>query len=428
MAASRRILFLMGPASLLWRDLAQAFEAAGHEVFKINFSLGDQVFWWRKGATPYRGRRANFQTFLEAFIEKNRITDILYYGDRDFYHVIAQQVAAKQGLAAISLENGYLRPDWITLERGGMGIHSHFPDDPATIRQLASRVPAPDLTVAYTHGFMHEITLEICYSMVTYFWRLLYPFYRFGRIYDPLLEYILAIPHMFGRARRQKAANALINTLVEQKPPCFAVALQLQGDQQIRANSPYTHLAEFIDQVTGSFAAHAGREDVLVFKQHPHDNNREGWRGVVQAAARRHGVENRVRFIDGGDLGKFLATAKGCVVVNSTVGLFSLRLGCPTKTMGVAIYDMPGLTHQGSLDEFWQSPAPVDLDLLQDFVRALSGTIQVKGSFFNPAGRQQATREIVRRIVGGLVNEPGAFITPPPRLATARARGLAPRS
>lgn len=424
MAGSRRVLFLMGPASLLWRELGDAFEQAGHTTFKIHFSLGDQLFWWRRGGTAYRGRRSKFRAFLEAFIDRNAITDILYYADRDFYHIVAQEVAATRGITAISIENGYLRPDWITLERGGMGIYSRFPDDPDTIRAQGAAVPEPDLDVRYSHTFFKEITLEIAYSMITYFWRVFYPFYRFGRYYDPLLEYLAAIPHMLGKKQRQIAAQTVVEALEANEVTYFAVALQLQGDQQIRANSPFVHLSEFIDTVVGSFARHADASSQLVFKQHPHDNGREAWARVIAQSAVRHGVAKRVSFIDGGDLTLFLRKARGCVLVNSTVGLTALRLGCPTKVMGVAIYDIPGLTHQKPLDTFWRAPEPVDQALMSDFNRLLAASIQVKGSFVNPEGRKAAVTEIVRRVVSGAVNEPGACVEPPPRLKKAQELGI----
>jgi capsular polysaccharide export protein len=157
----------------------------------------------------------------------------------------------------------------------------------------------------------------------------------------------------------------------------------------------------------------------------PHDNSREAWPRIVAAAAARHGVSLRVDTIDGGDLDGLLAAARGMVTVNSTVGLHAIRVRCPLKVLGIAIYDIPGLTHQGSLDEFWIAPQPIDAQLAAAFVRALAGTIQVKGSFHDPAGRGAAIAEIVRRLETEQVNEPDAFVPHPPRLARARQLGIA---
>ena len=250
---------------------------------------------------------------------------------------------------------------------------------------------------------------------MTYFWRVLYPFYRSGKHYDPFLEVLAGIPKLLTRKSTEAAASARIAQRLEAKDPFYVLALQLQGDYQIRSNSPYHHIRDMIEEVVASFAAHASGDMQLIVKQHPHDNGWENWPKHLRAAARKYGVESRVHFVDGGDLSLLLQHAKGCVMINSTVGLFSIRSGCPTKILGVAIYDMPGLTHQGSLDTFWQAPEPIDVALARAFMTALAATIQVQGDFYDPAGRKAGIAAIVTRVLEHRVNEPGAFINPPPR-------------
>jgi capsule polysaccharide modification protein KpsS len=65
------------------------------------------------------------------------------------------------------------------------------------------------------------------------------------------------------------------------------------------------------------------------------------------------------------------------------VGLSSLTHGTPVKCLGRAIYDMPGLTHQGSLAEFFANPAPVDRQLYRRFRRWLRETNQLNGSVWS---------------------------------------------
>jgi capsular polysaccharide export protein len=74
------------------------------------------------------------------------------------------------------------------------------------------------------------------------------------------------------------------------------------------------------------------------------------------------------------------------------------------------------MTHQGSLDTFWQSPDVADSGLVDAFVRALAGTIQVKGDFFSAAGQASAIATFVERLVHGTINGSGAFVDPPPRV------------
>jgi capsular polysaccharide export protein len=421
---SRTVLFLQGPTSLFWTELAAGFEAAGHRVLKVHLCAGDWLFWRRRGALNYRGRFSNWAGWLERLMREEGVTDVLYYADRLPYHVEARRIAERLGISPYAVEFGYLRPDWLTLERGGMGAYSHFPTDPAKIRAAAAGLPAPDTANRYPFRFQQEAFGEVTFHLSAEILRILYPFYRHDTYYHPFLDYLSWI----GRLTRVKSglehAVAVTERIWNEKQPYHLLALQLQSDYQIRANSAYGHLSEMIDEVISSFAFKAPPGDHLVVKMHPLDNGFENWPKVTERIAADYGIADRVHAIDGGDLMRLIAHAKGTVVVNSTVGLHSVRAGCPTKVLGVAVFDVPGLTHQGPIDSFWTAPEPVDAELCDAFVRVMAAAIQVKGSFYNPEGRRAAVAEIVRRVEAGTVNLPGAFEPVPPRLAKAKAAGV----
>ena len=166
----------------------------------------------------------------------------------------------------------------------------------------------------------------------------------------------------------------------------------------------------------------AARERRLIFKLHPLDNGLQDWPEIARAAARRHGGARRTAVIDGGRLDALSKHADGVVGANSTVGLHAIRAGVPVLALGEAIFSMAGLTHQGPVSAFWEAPEPVDAGLASDFVKALAGTVQVKGSFYDPEGRRLAQAEIVRRSVHDRGNAPGAFAPSPPRLPVRRRR------
>jgi capsular polysaccharide export protein len=198
--------------------------------------------------------------------------------------------------------------------------------------------------------------------------------------------------------------------------PFLLFALQLQADYQIRDNAPFDSLEAMIESVVASFARAAAPTRRLIVKLHPLDNGLFDWPAVVRRAAARHGLDSRVTPIDGGRLDALIRHADGVVVANSTVGLHAIRAGTPVAALGEAVYRMPGLTHEGPLDRFWETPAPVDASLARDFVRALAAVAQVRGSFYHPRGRREAATEIVRRIAAGGVQRGPAHVDPPPRL------------
>jgi capsular polysaccharide export protein len=420
----RVVLFLQGHSSFFARDLANEIERLGHRALRINLCAGDALYWIGRPSVSYRGRLSAWPQYLAAFIAREGVTDIVYFADRLPYHRAALQVARAAGIRAATFEFGYLRPDWITLERSGMSAQSHFPDDPATIRRIAAEVSAPDLEESYRYGFLAEAVNEVAFNLVTYFAWPLFPRYDADKYYHPLVDYLSYIPRLLASRSHGKQAVALTHKMIADRTPYFLAPLQMQSDYQLRANSPYRHQRDMIAEVVGSFAAHAAAGAHLVFKIHPLDNGLERWPRVVADIAARHGVAERVHVIDGGNLALMIRHAKGTVLINSTVGLYALRLGCPVKVLGFAVYDIDGLCHRGPLDAFWRTPARPDKELTAAFVRALAGTIQVKGNFFTREGRRMAIPALAQRLVGDTVNAPGAFVDPPPRLARARAMGV----
>ncbi|WP_322062756.1 capsular biosynthesis protein [Paraburkholderia sp. J63] len=416
----RAILFLQGPPSLFWRQLCEHFESAEIRTHRINFSLGDWAYWRKPGAVNYRGRFSRWADFLRDYLVRHQITDILYYADRLPYHAVAREVAQSLGIRTYSVEFGYLRPDWLTLERGGMGTLSHFPGDPEAIRAIARRVgPLKQETAHYSHSFGQEAFNEVFYNLLTSLVPYFFPLYRTDKFYLPLLDYLSWLPRMALQRLREPARVAAADVLRHSGKRYWMLALQMQADYQLRANSAYTDQRQVIEQVISSFVRHAPRDGSLVIKLHPLDNGMERWEQFVARTAKRYNVASRVIAVSDCDLKRTIKHSQGVITVNSTVGLHALRANCPVKVLGMAMYDIAGLTHQGPLETFWTKPQRVNKALLKDFVAAIAATIQVHGSFYNAAGRKAACVEIVRRVLGDQVNAHGAFVDPPPRLERA---------
>ena len=172
--------------------------------------------------------------------------------------------------------------------------------------------------------------------------------------------------------------------------------MQMRDDYQVRASSPYLGLDDFLRDVFVSFADTAPPDRHLVIKLHPLESGLPRWMSRIPKLARRYGIVGRVHVIRGGDLGTLIRQSHGVVLVNSTVGLHALAAGTPVCVMGTAVYDLPGLTHQRGLDQFWTKPDSVDGAFFKTFRRALA-SIQVKGSFFDSSGRRLAIETICAR-------------------------------
>lgn len=419
-----RVLFLQGHPSPFARELGEALRRRGHGVLRVNLSFGDWLFWRGDGCLSWRGRFDAWEPWVEGLMRREGITHLVYFADRQPYHVAAQRVARRLGVVCVSHEFGYLRPDWIIVEEGGQSVFSHFPDDLDRVKRLAADLPAPDMTRRFGHGFVPEAVAEVACHLGNALATPVQWHYRADRSLHPVVEYLSYLPRHLARWRGGRRAGPVVQRLVGGGGRFHLLALQMAGDYQIRANSPIRDYPAEVERVIRSHAAAGAAAGRLVVKMHPMDNGRLPWAQIVRRAAEAAGSADRVTFLDGGDLGALLAAAAGCVVVNSTVGLHALQAGCPVKCLGIATYDMAGLTHQGPLETFWTTPERPDPDGVAALVRLMAAALHVRGDFFSPDGRAEAVAGFVRLLEGGLARPFGAFVPVPPRLDRARAAGL----
>jgi len=418
------VLFLQGPPGVFARTIADSLEKAGAKTRRINLCAGDWLCWHDRRCSSYRGSLTDWPAWLTDYCKREKVTHIVFYADRVPYHVAAAEVAANLGLSCLTYENGYLRPDWITLEHSGMSAHSRFPEDPELILKLGFALPEIDRPRRYGYPFINEAVNEVTWNMANVIFALAYPGFVRDKLYHPLIDYLSNIPRFALAKRRNRAANHVIDDIISTDLPYYVFPLQLQSDYQLRFNSQYDHIADAAEEVIVSFARHAPAAARLVFKIHPLDNGMEPWARILRTLSKKHGVKKRVLLVDGGNLNLLLTHAAGSLTINSTTGLYALRAGCPTKVLGIALYDIPGLTCQKSLDEFWRMGSAPDPELLDALERLLAASIQVKGCFYTREGREAAADQMAERIVNDTVNQPGALLETPPRLERAISRGI----
>jgi capsular polysaccharide export protein len=164
----------------------------------------------------------------------------------------------------------------------------------------------------------------------------------------------------------------------------FLAPLQVFNDAQVTAHGPVRNVSSFICQVAESFARHAPADTLLVFKHHPMDRGHTDYAPLIHQLSQSLGIADRILYVHDLHLPTLLQRTQGVVVINSTVGLSALCHGAATLTLGSAIFDLPGLTFQGSLDDFWRAartarPAP---EQVQRFKQYLIARTQINGSFY----------------------------------------------
>lgn len=150
--------------------------------------------------------------------------------------------------------------------------------------------------------------------------------------------------------------------------------------------------------VLRSFARFTDADTRLAVKIHPLDPGLVNYRKKLINEARTLGIEQRVFYLESGNLPALLSATKGVVTVNSTVGGSALVHNRPTIALGKAVYDLPGLTFQCSLDEFWSAGLKPDRGLFQRFRSVVIQRTQINGGYYSDAGIRLAVETSVSRL------------------------------
>ena len=412
LGAKRSFLFLQGLATPFWVRLAREVENRGHSVHRINFCGGDRIFWPRLGAVDYRGPFTQWREFLGAFLHETCVTDIVLFGDCRPYHRVAMDLARSRGIAVHVFEEGYFRPEWITLERNGTNAYSSLPRDANSFRAELAKSDFPEESPRpVSGGFSRRVRWEILNQIGTLLLAPLYPHYRRHRAHHPLSEMTGWLKRLGKRPYERRFAGRVAHYLAEAGRPYYLLPLQLETDYQIRRHSPFRSMANVMEVTMESFARKAPKNSVLVVKLHPLDNGLVNFRRQAIRISQRLGLTDRVYVIDGGHLPTLLSRCQGVVVVNSTSGLSALHHGRPVKALGKAVFDIPGLTFQGSLDRFWQEKPRPDEDLFRAFRSVVLRRAQVNGSFFTEAGIALALEGVLDRMSVASVAGQAAILT-----------------
>ena len=396
--AQQRVLMLQGPMGPFFERLAASLRAQGQEVWKVNFNGGDDRYFGGEDVLRYREPMAQWPARLRGLISQWQVDALVLFGQSRPWHEAAILVARELGVTVFVFEEGYVRPDYVTLEIGGVNAESSLPRDAAF---YAGLTPVP-LPVPQPTGqrFRDAAGYAMSYALALWRRRGDYPHYVHHRCLHPIRE---GLRWVRGGSRKwlcrwQERHRLAFLASPAQHKRFFLVPLQVHNDAQIVHHSPYRDVAEFIDSVLASFAAHAPADTLLVLKHHPLDRPYKDYADQIHSQSRALGLGDRVIYVHDLHLPTLLKHARGVVTVNSTTGLQSLYHGTPVITLGDCLYAVPGLVHPGPLDSFWADPGPVDPELFLRFRSHLVCETQLNASFYGAApGLPSVTDDSRRR-------------------------------
>ncbi len=389
---ARVFLFLQGPHGPFFWQLAKRLRAAEMRCHRIGFNRGDRLFWPDKDTyTHWDHPAAAWPEEVTRIYEDLGVTDLVLYGDTRPIHAEAIRRATMKGITVHVFEEGYLRPWWITYERGGSNGHSPIMQMPIDAMADFLNRPAPDPVEAPGH------------------WGALWRHMLYGAIYHgasmtgPPPEEPhrgIALTREFWLHLRRlvlspfAAMDRVRTTGVIRYLgfPYHLVLLQLDHDASLRHHGPFSTTEEFLTRVVGTFAAHAPPHHHLVIKAHPLEDGRVSIRQILRRLAREADVAKRVHYVGGGKLAKLLSAAKSVITVNSTAAQQALLRGIPVKAFGRSVYSKPEFVSDQPLETFYGNPHPPISAAYAVFRQFLLETSQLPGSFYAASGRRQALR------------------------------------
>jgi capsular polysaccharide export protein len=397
---ARKFLFLQGVASPFFDQLADALIVAQQQVYKIHFCGGDHFYWTQKPAWDFADKITDLAAFIENKFLQFAFTDIILFGDMRPVHISAIALAKKYQAKIWVFEEGYLRPNWLTLEENGVNGNSLFPENPDYYQAQAKQIPTYQKGLDTGFSQYTRLLHDIQYNFFRYLLHTRFPHYQLHRPQSVLREYYgwltrFPIQKTLGEYYAKKSYQQLLKN----NTAFFLFPLQLHYDAQIIHHSPFNTIQEAITRVLESFALHAEKQDVLVFKNHPLDIGLINYRVFIRQLQKKLNLKDRVIYIDGGHLPSLLHHCKGTITINSTVGISALLHNSPVITLGKAIYNIQGLTFQGDLDEFWTQARPPDRKLFCSFRNTVIHYTQINGNFYTQQGIEMAVTHALARIL-----------------------------
>lgn len=376
----KSVTLLQGPVGPFFKKFSKYLKKRNTKVFKINFNLGDDLFYCTE-AFRFKGKIEELQNYLKNIFIKTSTEAVFLFGGYREIHVEAASIAKKMKIDIWVFEEGYIRPNYITLEKK----HSSFSSGKANLKikfWTTNNNNVNFFSKKYLYVFERMVIFGFLYFTAGLFSHFFYPYYIHHK------KFGLAQGLYWLRAFIRKILYFLIDRIRTYRllrnytKKYFFVVLQVADDFAVVSNSSYKGIPAFIEEVIKSFAKVKEKYAMLVFKHHPMDRGYNQYGRFISECAKFYGIKDRVLYIHEVNNVKLIKNSCGAVAINSTMGFQILHYNIPIKVMGKAIYDYKGLTHQGCLDSFWENPQPVSRELFNRLKDYLIQTCQIPGSFY----------------------------------------------
>lgn len=398
----RHFLLLQGPCGPFFRTLQRSLLAQGQGCTRVALNGGDLVTSGFSRAILYTRSLADWPAWIKALAQQHGVTDLVVYGDCRHYHRLAIAILKPLGVRIHVLEEGYLRPNWVTCEPDGVNGNSALVNiDIDSLGGAVIEKPAETEEVELKGSHVAYMLAGFWYYLWTMLLTPLFPRYISHRDLDISGEAALWLWRLASWPRRRREANRTLAKLQALDQPLHLVLLQLNGDSQLTHHSSFNSLRHVVEYCMAEFAASRTAGQILVFKNHPLDNGVINLARLVREEAQRCGLEGRVFFVESPKLVPLLERSVTVTAVNSTACHQSLRRGIPTMVLGRAVFNHPQIVPRMRLADFFRLRPRTEIAHYEKLINLLRHTSQFNGGYYSRQGRDTLLPRLTAALIAG---------------------------
>jgi capsular polysaccharide export protein len=410
-----RVIFLQGPVGAFFRRAQDYLNGSGFEAWRVCFNAGDRLYSPGERVLNFSGSPETWRSWFSEILHENGFDAVVMFGAERLIHRIAAECAEAEGIPVLCLEEGYVRPGYVTMEFGGNNWRS----------PIAGKLPPADFEGTRQSGPKAVPSAgsfsSMAWSAFQYFTvRALISTPGERKLFHKQKRTLVSEGFYWFKNYYRKFAHVGRNYRISERllehhdKRFFLVPLQVHDDMQLGRAANAWNNQKLILKTIVSFARNAPGDHHLVFKIHPMERGHtRDWNFIRQVSALNN-VKDRIHVLDGGSLSLLTRHSAGMITINSTSGLSAIHHGVPLAVMGQAIYRHPDLAfcvQRGKdLDRFWSEGFVASAEMRERYLGWMQHECLVGGDFYAKEGIEAAITSLRVRLESALVTRKSATV------------------
>lgn len=412
-----RVVLLQGPVGSFFRRAQEHLNANGYDAWRVRFNAGDRLYSRGDKTLDFIGNVDSWRLWFSEIIREHGFDAVVLFGSERLVHRVAIECAEQMGIPVVCLEEGYIRPGYVTMELGGNNWRS----------PIAGQLPPPEFNSPRREG-PKPVTSSGSFSAMA--WAALQYFTIRAVISTPgerklfhkqkrtlLSEGFYWVKNYYRKFSHVGRNYHISERLLEHHDKRFyIVPLQVHDDTQLGRAANAWNNQKLILKTIVSFARNAPEDHQLVFKIHPMERGHtRDWHFIRQVSA-LNDVKDRVHVLDGGSLSLLTRHSAGMITINSTSGLSAIHHGVPLAVLGQALYRHPDLAfcvERGiDLDRFWSEAFVAPEKVRHRYLSWIHHQCLAGGDFYAKEGMEAAAQSLKGKIELALEKRMAALEAP----------------